>query len=240
MILDGATAPSHIDSGCIHDVPWLVRHLAAGIVQGLALDAVPLADVLAEAIRLTCKAHEGTCDLSNPDSPSSTAAIVRAPAVTRWTISCLVTRRDPALRPRHPADPRRPDRAPAGRPPVLLRPARPAVPERTRPASWVASTRPDAAYEAISGSAEGVSDAAMLTDGVTRPRDWYGWDWRDLLDGLRYQGGPAELIRGHARPSGRRARRSGRFTTTRPRSLPVPCSSPPRALVIPDPFAMVR
>jgi len=31
VVLDGATAPAGIDSGCIHDVRWLVRQLAAGV-----------------------------------------------------------------------------------------------------------------------------------------------------------------------------------------------------------------
>ena len=78
VILDGATAPGGVDSGCIHDVPWLVDHVAAGIVTGLMLTDTPLADILAEAIWHTCLAHESTCDLSNPDSPSSTVAIIRA------------------------------------------------------------------------------------------------------------------------------------------------------------------
>ena len=58
-------------------MPWLVRHLAEGIGRGLMLDDASLPDILAEAIRQTRKAHEGTCDLVNPDSPSSTAAILR-------------------------------------------------------------------------------------------------------------------------------------------------------------------
>ena len=33
VVLDGATAPDGVDSGCIHDVPWLVRHLAAGVTR---------------------------------------------------------------------------------------------------------------------------------------------------------------------------------------------------------------
>ena len=30
VVLDGATAPEGVDSGCVHDVRWLVRHLAGG------------------------------------------------------------------------------------------------------------------------------------------------------------------------------------------------------------------
>ena len=31
VVLDGATAPAGIDSGCVHDVRWLVRQLAAAV-----------------------------------------------------------------------------------------------------------------------------------------------------------------------------------------------------------------
>src|SRR5882757_5656098 len=72
VILDGATAPAGIDSGCIHDVRWLVRQLAAAITARMPATAAPLADLLAEAISDVRQAHGGACDLDNPDSPSST------------------------------------------------------------------------------------------------------------------------------------------------------------------------
>src|SRR5207248_1414266 len=62
---------------CIHDVPWLVRHLAAAVARRILLDSAPLADLLAGAIEETRAVHAATCDLSNPDSPSSTISIVR-------------------------------------------------------------------------------------------------------------------------------------------------------------------
>ena len=218
-------------------MPWLVRHLAAGIVQGLALDAVPLADVLAEAIRLTCKAHEGTCDLSNPDSPSSTAAIVRTrgDALDYLVLgdSDVILRCGRDILPIHDD---RTEHLPGGRPYSyeLVRQC------RNAPGGfWVASTRPERPRGDL-GKRRGVSDAAMLTDGVTRLRDWYGWDWRDLLDGLRYQGGPAELIR--------RVREAERttgvpFGKVHDDATAIFASSvlqPAGAPVIPDPFVMVR
>jgi Protein phosphatase 2C len=238
VILDGATAPAGVDSGCIHDVPWLVRHLAAGIVQGLALEDVPLPDVLAEAIRTTCKAHESTCDLSNPDSPSSTAAIVRTrgDALDYLVLgdSDVILRCGRDILPVHDD---RTEHLPGGRPYSfeLVRQC------RNAPGGfWIASTRPDAAYEAISGSAGGVSDAALLTDGVARLRDWYGWDWRDLLDALRYRGGPAELIR-RVRAAERTA--GVPFGKTHDDATVIFASSvlqPAAAPVIPDPLVMVR
>src|SRR5258708_10464 len=76
-VLDGAPAAPGADSGCIHDVPWLVRHLAAGVARRILLDSAPLPDLLAGAIGETRDAHATTCDLGNPDSPSSTISIVR-------------------------------------------------------------------------------------------------------------------------------------------------------------------
>ena len=79
VVLDGATAPAGVDSGCRHSVVWLVRHLAAGLATRLVLrDQESLADILAAAIRETASAHADTCDLTNPDSPSSTVSLVRA------------------------------------------------------------------------------------------------------------------------------------------------------------------
>lgn len=66
VILDGATPPKGVDSGCIHDVPWMVHHLAAAIVSRLILeDASKLPEILAVAISETCDAHSGSCDLAN-------------------------------------------------------------------------------------------------------------------------------------------------------------------------------
>jgi hypothetical protein len=191
IILDGATAPKNVDSGCMHDVPWLVRHLAAGMLRGLALGAAELPDVLAEAIRETCNAHADTCDLHNPDSPSSTAAMIRQRGDTLDYLvlgdSPVILRRGEDVQPVHDD---RADHLPGGRPYSLA-----LVREmRNAPGGfWVASTNVQAAYEAISGSADGVTEAALLTDGVTRLHDRYGASWPDLLAVLR-EDGPAALI----------------------------------------------
>jgi serine/threonine protein phosphatase PrpC len=192
VILDGATAPKGVDSGCVHDVPWLVRHLAAGIVAGLTLGGDPLPDILAEAIRRTCKAHEGSCDLSNPDSPSSTCAMIRlrGSALDYLVLgdSPVILRRGSEILPVHDD---RTDHLPGGRP-YSLELVRE---KRNAPGGfWIASTSVKAAYEALSGSVEGVTEAALLTDGVTRLRDWYGATWQDMLTVLS-QHGPAALIR---------------------------------------------
>jgi hypothetical protein len=60
---------------------------------------------------------------------------------------------------------------------------------------WIASTNPDAACEAISGSASlaQVTEAGLFTDGITRLLDWYGYTWPVIFSSLRSEG-PASLI----------------------------------------------
>src|SRR5258708_37486222 len=81
VVLDGATEPVGVDSGCVHDVPWLVAHLATNLAVQLAREPqAELADVLRKGIAATMRDHAGQCDLRNPDSPSSTVAILRCTA----------------------------------------------------------------------------------------------------------------------------------------------------------------
>jgi hypothetical protein len=193
VILDGATPRDDVDSGCVHDVPWLVRRLAAGIVACLARDEAPLCAVLAEAIERTRAAHAGNCDLSNPDSPSSTVAIVR----TRGEVlDYLVLGDSPVILRRRgeivPICDDRADHLPGGRPysVELVRRWR-----NTPGGFWVASTSVRAAGEAVTGSAAGVTEAALVTDGVTRLVEWYGVTWARLFDALDGADGPAAVIR---------------------------------------------
>lgn len=66
-----------VDSGCIHDVAWYLRHLAAALTSRLIADEGRLCDFLAASIEETSKgAHAGTCDLANPDSPTSTVSVI--------------------------------------------------------------------------------------------------------------------------------------------------------------------
>jgi hypothetical protein len=48
VLLDGATAPPGVDSGCVHDPAWLVRRLGGQIAARMALeDGKPLPDLVA-------------------------------------------------------------------------------------------------------------------------------------------------------------------------------------------------
>lgn len=190
VVLDGATAPAGVDSGCVHDVAWLVHRLAGALSARLAADdAGSLADILAGAIKQVCSAHADTCDLANPDSPSSTVAM------TRWgrgRFECLVLADSPIAVRRTDgsievvAD----DRIMGlpGGPPYTLELVRA---QRNRPGGfWVASTSQAAAYEAVTAAftEDEVDTVALLTDGVTRLVERYGHSWKNLLDELRGSG----------------------------------------------------
>ena len=185
VVLDGATAPEGVDSGCIHDVPWLVRHLSAGIAKRMLLDdgrsCADLQAILGDAILETRQAHGGRCDLANPDSPSSTVSIIR---VRGDELDYLVLGDSPVVV-RHPdgitvLSDDRIAHLPGGRPYTLelVRSL------RNKPGGfWVASTEFEAARQAVAGSMPWTAgtEVGMFTDGVSRLVEFYGYDWESGL-----------------------------------------------------------
>ncbi|MBB5153283.1 protein phosphatase 2C domain-containing protein [Saccharopolyspora phatthalungensis] len=192
FVLDGATAASGVDSGCMHDVPWLVHRLGGALAQRLAVPGGTLADVLADAIQATCAAHNDTCDLRNPSSPSATASVLRlrGDAVEYLVLadSPIVLDVDGAVR---PIIDDRLDHLPSYTVEAVRE-------QRNRPGGfWVASTKPEAAYEAVLGAvpAAEVRRAALLSDGASRYVERFAQsDWAGLLD-LVERAGPAEMLR---------------------------------------------
>lgn len=194
VVLDGATAVPGADTGCIHDVRWLVHHLAAAVTRHLVLDSAPLPDLLAASIEETRAAHSATCDLGNPDSPSSTISIVRArgdvldyltlgdsPIVVCTADQRIITAIDDQLA-----------HLPGGRPysVELVRSL------RNQPGGfWVASTSPDAAYHAVTGhmATEPGTEVGVFTDGVSRLVESYGYEWEHVFSVLETSG-PSGLI----------------------------------------------
>lgn len=192
VVLDGATAPAGVDSGCRHDVRWLVETLGTELVRPLiGKSAASPADLLADAIAAVARAHTGSCDLSNPDSPSSTVAMVRLlpDRVDHLVLAdSPVVLRGPDRRVRVVAD----DRI-DGLPDHTFATVRRL---RNQPGGfWVASTEPKAAYEAVSGSTDraAVDSVAVLSDGAARYAERYGHAWEELVDVLE-GAGPAALI----------------------------------------------
>ncbi|MFC0112299.1 hypothetical protein [Kibdelosporangium aridum] len=188
----GATALNPEGNGCVHDVPWVVHRLAGHMAHLLAISPdVPLADALAESITRTCAAHEDTCDLSNPDSPSSTVTMLRRRSdVLDYLVlgdSPLLVSRSGKIEPI--LDERMANLDDYSYDAVM------AV-QNTPDGYYVASTMPEAAYQAVSGSipVEGVDAAALLTDGASRLVDAFRlMSWEELFCLLSKEG-PASLI----------------------------------------------
>jgi hypothetical protein len=149
--------------------------------------------MLADAIRSVRACHQDTCDLTHPESPSSTVVILRE---TTSTLDYLVLC-DSAL---VLADPDggvlravTDDRTAAVR--GLPRPE--IVARRNQPGGfWVASTDPGAAREALTGTwpVSALGSALACTDGVSRLVEYFGYDWSQVL-ARAAANGPRDLVR---------------------------------------------
>jgi hypothetical protein len=192
VVLDGATAPQGVESGCRHDVLWLVKQLAQQLAPPLlAQSRTSLPDLLAAAITAVRASHADTCDISNPDSPSSTVSMIR---LHPDHVEHLVLADSPVVM-----------RSPDGQVTVHSDDRIDLLPERTLEAVrrfrnqpggfWVASTNPGAAYEAVTGTTDraDVDVIAILSDGASRFSERYGHPWEELLDVLTTDG-PRRLI----------------------------------------------
>ena len=193
VVLDGATPPpAGVDSGCRHTVAWLVGQLGGQLAMPLlARSNAPLADLLADAIAAVSAAHAGTCDLTNPDSPSSTVSMIR---VRPDSVEHLVLADSPIVM-----------RSPSGTLAVHSDDRIDLLPDhsletvrslRNQPGGfWVASTKPNAAYEAVGGRTDRAEAqlVAVLTDGASRYVERYGHTWVDLFEVLTTEG-PRELV----------------------------------------------
>lgn len=193
VLLDGATPRPGVDSGCTHGPAWLVRNLAGTLATHLAQErGEPLPDLLAAAIKAGRETHAGSCDLGNPDSPSATVTTLRRHGDTfDWLVladSPLVLDLDGEVRVV------RDDRVDL-LPSYTTEAVRAA---RNSPGGfWVASTRPEAAYEAMTGAApiSKVRRAGVFSDGGSRLTERFEvLSWAGLLD-LLEAAGPRELIR---------------------------------------------
>jgi hypothetical protein len=186
VVLDGATPVPGAETGCVHSVRWLVRQLAAKLSHALTHQPdAPLPDIVAASIGAVRVAHGGTCDLSNPDSPSSTLAICRQ---RTHLVECLVLADSPIVISHRGGaltivDDDRLGHLPGGRPYTAAQVRR----WRNQPGGfWVASTAQKAARQAVTRefNGEDVSAIGMFTDGATRLVDHYGRTWADIFPDL--------------------------------------------------------
>lgn len=191
VVLDGATTAPGIDTGCIHDVPWLVARLAGELARLLLTESESLPDTLAAAIDGGMKLHAGTCDLTNPDSPASTVAIIRE---RNETVDYLVLSDSPVvLRDKAGAievvHDNRNDFLPGYTVEIVRE-------QRNAPGGfWVASNKPEAAHEALTGSIprDQLDCAGLFTDGASRLAERHGLRWAGLVQ-LLDQDGPTAVI----------------------------------------------
>jgi hypothetical protein len=164
-----------------------------GAYLGLALSAdrsTGLAEALAGAIDRVRRRHVDTCDLTNPNSPSSTVAIVRErDRYLDYLVLCdsavvfenaggtvVISDDRTATLPGYDRD-------------TVAR-------LRNRPGGfWVASTDPAAATEAVTGSVDraGLRRLLLCTDGVSRLVDFFGWSWAEIFR-LAEAAGPRAVI----------------------------------------------
>jgi hypothetical protein len=192
VVLDGATPQADVDGGCVHGPAWLVRRLGGRLAQFLAEGTgEPLEEMLAEAIKTTADRHSGSCDLSNPDSPSAAVAMLRT---TGQALDWLVLADSPVVLDLDGTVRAVVDDRVAHLPSYTVEAVRAA--RNSLGGFWVASTRPEAAYEAMTGSAATarVKRAALFSDGAARLVERFGvTDWKGLLD-LLDRLGPVRLI----------------------------------------------
>ena len=171
VLLDGATAPQGVDTGCCHGVAWYAHQLTHSILSHARVRQTSLTDALASAITDTNAMHQHTCDLSNPESPSSTVVIAR---LTDREVESLVLADSSFIVHRHNDQPvvvtdhRLQQLKAASQVTATLSTM------RNQPGGfWVAQTDPQVASNALLNRwpLAGLSGVTALTDGATRPVD---------------------------------------------------------------------
>ncbi|MBC3844580.1 protein phosphatase 2C domain-containing protein [Streptacidiphilus sp. 4-A2] len=190
FVLDGATATG-APTGCIHDVAWYVGELATHLTGPLLTSKASLVDILHASIGDLTAAHARTCDVTNPDSPSSTVAIVR---VADGQLEALSLADSPVVVERHDGE-------------ILV-----IVDDRTSHLAsytidavrayrnsdngfWVASTKPEAAHKSVCATLplDEVKRFAVFSDGGSRLADRYDWPWLRVLSEME-EFGPSHII----------------------------------------------
>ncbi|MFK3985613.1 hypothetical protein ACI2K4_35270 [Micromonospora sp. NPDC050397] len=210
VLVDGAGI-ADTESICRHGVAWYASRLGGSLLGLLSL--VPqrgLAALLAEAIDQVTDLHRGSCDVTNPISPSATVAILR---LTDGLVEHLVLGDSVVVLDRTDggplvvSDPReviisRSYESALGATVEggddyhrILRELRA---NRNRPGGfWVAKDDPRAADEAVTGSRllSEVTGAVLLSNGASRLVDRFGLaDWPQVMAVLAANG-PADIIR---------------------------------------------
>ncbi|WP_093799076.1 protein phosphatase 2C domain-containing protein [Streptomyces sp. Wb2n-11] len=197
VLLDGVTPPAG-DDGCLHSVPWFTARLGGALIElsTSRLD-LPLAEILAEAIRRTADAHRHTCDLSHVRTPQATVVLARwgAEEIEHLVLS------DSALLLESPDGTVRAvldDRLGLVPREVLSSLTATDALRNAEGGFFTAAADPAVAERAVTGTdpRARVRALAALSDGVTRWVDMFGeGDWADCLGVLRKEGAQALIDR---------------------------------------------
>jgi hypothetical protein len=212
VVLDGLSAPEGLGSSCKHDVPWFVNELGNYLLAICESAESGLEDLLAHAISHVAGLHSETCDLSSPDIPSSTVAILRASKeCVEWLIladsaillDCEVGEvevvTDAKVENSAKLEKEAALAVPVGSPLHEERVRELVAAQRlvrnTPEGYWVASASPDAARYATTGSIEidRVKRAALMTDGAAKLVE-FGIDTWDETFARLADGGPQALV----------------------------------------------
>lgn len=210
IVLDGATIRT--DTGCIHGLPWFTHQLGAAIIAAAQSTSVPLADVLAGAIRQIRDLHSGTCDLTHPGTPSAAVGIVRNTGerlewLTLGDITVMVQTADgiDVTCDNRVSKVAVPERRECDRH-LLGTEAKMAAIQAMKPLElaarntdggyWIASVVPEAAQHAYTGSAllTAVEQVGVCSDGAMRALDHTNLTTHASVMSTLRAGGPAMLI----------------------------------------------
>jgi hypothetical protein len=214
VLLDGAGVAG-AETGCTHGIAWFSSTLGGLLLRNItAQPARPLADCLADSIRLVRSLHEDSCDLTYRASPTSTVVAVRADAgaldyLVLGDSTLLLADKEgkpDALTDRRLDEVGKRLRGPVDALPTGSAEHAAALAEyrdaltglRNRPGGfWIAGPDPRAAEHALTGTVplESLASVTLLSDGATRLVDRFELsDWEETLAVLG-SSGPDELIR---------------------------------------------
>lgn len=208
VVLDGASTPGTLETGCSHGTRWFSHSLGAEIVYRLTTEPrLRLADGLAKSIESLAERHAETCDINHPGHPSATVAVLRETpdafeylVLTDATVAVETsggievfsdTRLD------HVAVEQQQALAAASHGTAEHHAAFAELTtalrgHRNRPGGfWVAAVDPQAAYEALSGSFDraDVRSAAAMTDGASILADRFDvMEWPETFGVLSAEG----------------------------------------------------
>lgn len=233
VVLDGLSVPQGMETGCTHGTPWYVQQLGTRILARAAQAPFgPLSEVLAESITEVAALHSTACDLTHPGTPAATVAILRTVGPIEYlvlsdsfivldTISAGIEVINDSRVEGTASSKEQSLLATSADSPFRAELRKEMVAERrsarnTKDGYWVASSSPEAADRAITGSLRPgkVQQAAVLTDGAARLVSFGLTDWKGALDILDTKG-PDHLIM-----QVRDAERSDPGCTNWPRSKP--------------------